>query len=222
MCVTTKSMKIKRISGFYGIGLIKGEALKKITAGTWIENPVVGQRVLLTKLPSETGGRYFEMEYECRPFTGKGVLPLHYHPTCTERFNILTGKARYLLGKKEYTAGPGEQVIFPPMIQHLHPWRDSNEELRVRLVSEADPPDMAGLNAALNTGITLFGMARGGKVNKEGLPNPLQLIVSGNYTLPGACPPGLSVSAARAILAPLAMVGHLAGYRVTYPEYGEV
>jgi quercetin dioxygenase-like cupin family protein len=196
--------------------------MKKMTAGTWIENPIVGQRVLLIKLPAETGGRYFEMEYDCQPFTGKGVLPLHYHPTYTERFDILAGKARYLLGKKEDTAGPGEQVIFPPKIQHLHPWSDSNEELRVRLVSEADPPDLAGLNAALNTGITLFGMARDGKVNKDGLPNPLQLIVSGNYTLPGACPPGLSVGAARVILAPLAMLGYLSGYRVTYPEYGEV
>jgi hypothetical protein len=29
--------------------------MKKITAGTWIENPVMGQRSLLIKLPSETG-----------------------------------------------------------------------------------------------------------------------------------------------------------------------
>jgi len=196
--------------------------MKKITAGMWIENPAAGQRVQLITLPKETGNRYFEIEYYCQPFTGKGVLPLHYHPTYTERFEILSGKARYLLGKKEYTANTGEKGILPRLIEHLHPWSDSNEELRVRFISEADREDGAGLEAALNTGITISGLAGEGKVNKQGLPNPLQLIVSGYYTLPGACPPGLSVGAARVILAPLALFGRLAGYRVTYPEYGEV
>ena len=196
--------------------------MKKVSAGIWIENPVMGQRSLLIKLPAETGGRYFEMEYICKPFTGKNAIPLHYHPTYTERFEIISGKARYQLGKEEGTAVPGDQLVFPPVIPHLHPWSDSNEELRVRLISEANPPDMAGLNANINTGITLFGLARDGKVGKDGLPNLLQQAVSGRSTLPGACPAGVSVGTARILLGFLAMIGKIAGYRVTYPEYGEI
>ena len=196
--------------------------MKKITAGTWIDNPVMGQRSLLVKLPAETGGRYFEMEYICQPFMGKNAIPLHYHPTYSERFEILSGHARYRFGKLEQIAGPGEQLLFPPGVEHIHPWSHSNEELHVRMFSEADPPDLEGLNANLNTGITLYGLARDGKVNKEGLPSFWQQAVSGRSVLPGACPAGLSIPATRLLLGFFGAVGHLAGYRVSYPQYGEV
>jgi quercetin dioxygenase-like cupin family protein len=196
--------------------------MKKVTSGTWIENPVAGQRVLLVKLPAQTGGSYFEMEYICQPFTGKYAIPPHYHPACTEHFEILRGKARYILGKAEKMAGTGETVIFPPGIEHIHPWSDSNEELHVRMFSEADPPDLASLNANINTGITNFGLARDGKVDKNGLPNLLQQAVCGIKNIPGAVPAGMSPGSARIVIGFLAWVGQLAGYRATYPEYGEV
>jgi mannose-6-phosphate isomerase-like protein (cupin superfamily) len=196
--------------------------MKKITTGMWIENPIMGQQSMLMKLPAETGGRYFETEYVCKPFTGRSAIPLHYHPTYTEHFQILSGKARYILGKTELSASLGDELIFPPKINHIHPWSDSNQELRVHLISEANPPDMAGLNANINTAVTLFGLARNGKVGKDGLPNILQQAVSGRSILPGACPAGLSIGSARIILGFLAMIGYLAGYRVSYPEYGKV
>jgi quercetin dioxygenase-like cupin family protein len=196
--------------------------MKKIAAGTWIENPIMGQRSLLVKLPTETEGRYFEMEYVCKPFTGKNAIPLHYHPTYIERFEIISGDARYFLGKEYGVAKVGDSLVFPPAVQHIHPWSDSADELRVRMVSEANPPDIKGLNANLNTGITLFGLARDGKVDKNGFPNLLQQAVSGRSILPGACPAGMSVGIARIFLGFLAALGRIAGYRVSYPEYGEV
>lgn len=196
--------------------------MKKITSGMWIENPVAGQRALLVKLPAETGGRYFEMEYICKPFAGKYAIPPHYHPACAERFEILSGSARYMLAKVEKTAGSGESVLFPPGIEHIHPWSDSNEELHVRMFSEADPPDLAGLNANINTGITNFGLARAGKVDKNGLPNLLQQAVCGIKNIPGAVPAGMSSSSARIVIGLLALAGQAMGYRATYPEYGEV
>ena len=45
------------------------------------------------------------------------------------------------------------------------------------MFSEADPLDLAGLNANINTGITNFGLARDGKVDKNGLPGILQQAV---------------------------------------------
>lgn len=196
--------------------------MKKISSGTWIENPVAGQRALLVKLPAETGGRYFEMEYICQPFTGKYAIPPHYHPACTERFEILGGRARYMLAKVEKTTEPGETVLFPAGIEHIHPWSDSNEELRVHMFSEADPPDLAGLNANINTGITNFGLARDGKVDRNGLPNLLQQAVCGIQNIPGAVPAGMSPNTARLLVGLLAWIGRAVGYRATYPEYGEV
>ena len=73
----------------------------------------------------ETGGRYFEMEYICQPFTGKYAIPPHYRPAVTERFEIIKGKARYMLAKAEKRANSGETVLFPAGIEHIHPWSDS-------------------------------------------------------------------------------------------------
>jgi len=196
--------------------------MTKITSGTWIENPVAGQRALLVKLPAETGGRYFEMEYICQPFTGRYAIPPHYHPAVTERFEITRGKARFMLGKVEKTAATGETILFPLGIEHIHPWSDSNEDLHVRMISEADPPDLASLNANINTGITNFGLARDGKVNKNGLPNLLQQAVCGIKNIPGAVPAGMSPGSARIVIGFLALCGHALGYHATYPEYGEV
>jgi quercetin dioxygenase-like cupin family protein len=196
--------------------------MKKITAGTWLENTATGERSLLVKLPVESGGRSFEIEYVCKPFSGKNSIPAHYHQSYTERFEILSGRARYLVGKEEHTAGKGETVVLPPRIAHMHPWSDSNEELRVHMFSEADPPDLKGLNANINAAITQYGLARDGKVGKDGHAAFLQQAVSATSVLPGACPAGISIGAARVFLGFFAVLGRLAGYRVSYPEYGEV
>ena len=92
----------------------------------------------------------------------------------------------------------------------------------MRQTVEANPPDLGGLNACINTGITLCGLAQDGKVGKNGLPGLLQLAVSAQSTFPGTYSPGLSVGAQRFIIALLAMVGKAAGRRASYPDYGMV
>jgi quercetin dioxygenase-like cupin family protein len=204
------------------MGIREAQVMKKITSGSWVENTATGERSLLVRLPAETGGSYFEIEYTCKPFSGKNSIPAHYHATYTERFEILSGRARYLLGKEEHTAEAGETIVLPPRIVHIHPWSDSAEELRVRLRSQADPADLRGLNANLNAAITQYGLAHDGKVDKNGHAAFLQQAVSGYSVLPGACPAGLSIPAARLILGAFAGLGRMAGYRVSYPQYGSV
>jgi hypothetical protein len=90
------------------------------------------------------------------------------------------------------------------------------------MFSEANPPDLNSLNANINTGITNFGLARDGKVDKNGVPNLLQQAVCGIKNIPGAIPAGMSPGSARVIIGLLAMIGKALGYRATYPQYGEV
>jgi quercetin dioxygenase-like cupin family protein len=196
--------------------------MKKILAGMWVENERMGQRTLVVRLPAETGGSSYVIEYFCQPFKGKGAQPIHYHLFYTEHFEILAGNARYQLGKQELTAPAGSRVTLPPGIPHLHPWSDSSEVLHVRQTVEANPPDLSGLNACINTGITLCGLAQDGKVGKDGLPGLLQLAVSAQSTFPGTYSPGLSISAQRVIVGLLALIGRTAGYRTSYPDYGAV
>ena len=87
----------------------------------WFENAPMGQRARLLTLPGETGGRRFVLEYVNRPYAGEYAVPPHLHPTYSETFEILSGRARYRVGREERTAEPGEQVVLPAGITHVHP-----------------------------------------------------------------------------------------------------
>ena len=150
----------------------------------WFENPNVGQRSRIVTLPGETGGRQFVLEYINQPFGGEHAVPAHVHTAYMETFEILKGRARYRFGSETKTAVAGERVAMPPLVLHVHPWSDSDEELHVRQVADAKPPDLRGLNASLQAAITIQGLAKAGRVNAKGLPNLLQLGVLIDTTMP--------------------------------------
>src|SRR5262245_36141527 len=143
----------------------------------------MGQRFRLVTLPAETGGQRFVREYVNRPRMGKYAIPEHFHPTWTETFEIVQGRARYSLGKVESEAAAGERVVMPPRVRHLHPWSASDEELVVVHTAVADPPDLHGLTASLQGIVTIFQLAGQGKVNAKGAPGLLQLAVIAEQTM---------------------------------------
>ena len=191
-------------------------------AETWFENVPMGQRTRLVTLPRETGGRCFVREYVNRPRMGKYAIPAHFHPTWTETFDILKGRARYRLGREEREAGAGEPVILPPRIPHLHPWSASDEELLVRHTAVADPPDLQGLTASLQAILTIFALAGQGRVNRRGAPSLLQLAVLAESTMPATYVPGPPPAVQRVLIQLLAGIGRLTGHRVLYPGFPAV
>lgn len=186
----------------------------------WFENALMGQRARLVTLPSETRGRSFVLEYINQPFTGKFAVPPHLHPTYSETFEILRGRARYRIGSKEGTAGPGEVVIMPAGIPHVHPWSDSADELHVRQTATATPPDQRGLTASLQGAITIFGLAGAGKVDRKGNPNLLQIAVIIREAMPATFLAGPPVWLQRLLFGGLAAIGRMVGYRNAYPRFG--
>jgi quercetin dioxygenase-like cupin family protein len=186
----------------------------------WFENGAMGQKTRFVTLPGETGGRSFVSEVVTRPFAGRYAVPAHFHPAATETFEILAGRARYIVGRIEGTAGPGDRVVMPPGLPHVHPWSDSDEELRVRQTAVVEPPDLRGANASLQALVTICGLAGAGKVNRKGLPNLLQLAVLVQESMPAtylAAPP---VFLQRLLFGVLGRLGRALGYRTGYPRYG--
>ena len=186
----------------------------------WFENPRQGQRVRFLTLPAETGGRGFTLEYVYRPFTGETAVPAHIHTAATETFQILSGEARYRLGRDERSLRAGEGVVLPAGVPHVHPWSVSGEELHVRQTATVESPDSAGLLASLQALVTLFGLATDGKTNAKGLPNLLQLAVLIRSTMPATYIAGIPVGLQRTVFGGLARLGALAGYRTAYAAYG--
>ena len=190
-----------------------------LKAGDSIENPVTGQRILFCRLAPDTQGAYVEVEYFNKPFTGKGAAPAHFHRTFTERFEILAGRSRYRLGKLEHDAQPGDVLTVPPAVPHLHPWSTSTDELHVRQTTIPERPDVAALEASGAPLVTLFGLARDGKVNKDGLPNLLQLAVLVQSMMPYSYLEGMPVPVQHVVFGAMAALGRALGYRASYPRY---
>lgn len=186
----------------------------------WFENPPMGQRARLVTLPSQTKGRSFVLEYINRPFTGKYAVPPHRHPTYTETFEILKGQARYRVGSEEKKAVPGDRIVLPAGVSHVHPWSDSAEELHVRQTAEANPADLRGLTASLQGAITIFGLAGAGKVNSQGSPSLLQVAVIIQRTMPATYLAGAPIFVQWLLFSALGTLGQAVGYRSMYPEYG--
>lgn len=189
-------------------------------SAVWFENPQDGQRFRLITLPSETGGRGFTLEYTYRPFTGRTAVPAHFHSRARETFEVLRGEARYQVGASVLPLGCRESIVLPEGLAHVHPWSVSAETLHVRQTTRLDRPDEAGLWASLQALVTLFGLAAAGKVNRRGLPNPLQLAVTVRSTMPATYLAGMPPVLQRLLFGGLARLGHAVGYRTAYPEYG--
>jgi len=188
----------------------------------WFENPTVGQRSRIVTLPAESGGRQLVLEYATRLYGGEHANPAHLHTTLTETFEILKGRARYRLGSDTKTAVAGDRIEMPPTVPHVHPWSDSLQELHVRQITVANPPDLRGLNASLQAEVTIQGLARLGRVNAKGLPNLLQLAVLLDTTMPATYLDGLPIAIQRLLFGALAPIGRMMGYKAAYREHGMI
>jgi mannose-6-phosphate isomerase-like protein (cupin superfamily) len=180
-------------------------------AGDQYENPVSGQRVVVLQPSKDTGGEYLRMEEFVRP-GGRLVLP-HVHVGQTETFEVLEGRLGALVGSRRFTADQGETITVAPGTEHDW-WNDGDTELHVEW--ELRGPGVARSEAMLET---LGGLMNDGKINKKGLPNPLQMAVMGREfkdVFRPASPPPIFQDVLLGLLAP---IGGALGYQATYEKY---
>ncbi|MDP9236910.1 MAG: cupin domain-containing protein [Chloroflexota bacterium] len=178
-------------------------------AGDVIENPVRGERVVFRRTAADTGGELLEFDFFMKP----GVPPVfeHVHPRQEERIEVVSGTVSYRLRGAEHRLDTGEIAVLPPGVRHTL-WNPGVEEAHV--IVEARPA------LTLETVFeTLFGLARDGKTNKRGTPNPLQAAVIGLESETFFPWPPIFVQ--RGLLAVLVPVLKLLGYRGRYPQYSK-
>jgi quercetin dioxygenase-like cupin family protein len=181
--------------------------------GDVIENPITGERITFLKTTRETNGELLRYEYILPPgFT----IPEHIHPQQEERHEVLSGTLRGSVGGQERDYGEGERVVGPAGVPHA--WQNPNPHQEVRIVSEISPP------LAFETLFeTYCGLARDGKITKQGIPrNPLQLAVLIDETRGMFYSTRVPIAVQEAFLAVVgvvASVGRLLGYKARYPLY---
>jgi quercetin dioxygenase-like cupin family protein len=176
---------------------------------TPLVNAVTGERIVIRKRSRGTGGELFEMSLYLAP--GGFIARPHVHPNQEERFEISGAPAMFRVGGVERLYQPGEVAVVPRGVPHVW-WNPSDEEVTT----------LIQFRPALNTETffeTYFGLAADGKVGKDGLPNPLQMMVlAREYRREMALP-----RREQAILGPIAMllapVARALGYRGRYERY---
>jgi len=180
-----------------------------VRAGESIENPVSGERITWRKTTAETHGERLEWEHTLQP--GAHVPRDHVHPQQEERFEVISGVARVRAGKEWRELAAGESIIVPPGTPHGL-YNSAGEETHVK----------AQLLPARNSELffeTTYGLARDGKVDREGVPNLLRLAVILRDLGEEHYMPGVPVALQKLGLTLLAPLGRLLGYRARYPEY---
>jgi quercetin dioxygenase-like cupin family protein len=178
-------------------------------AGEEIYNPVQNDRVVFRKTARDTDGELLRLELFVSP---RGGNPLHVHPLQEEYFEAVSGTLGIQVGDERRSVGEGEEAVVPPGTPHRW-WNEADEEARV----------LVELRPALNSEIffeTVYGLARDGKTDENGVPSLLQQAVTLNGVNKGeiylAWPP---IAVQKAFLAALAPVGRLLGYKDHYPKY---
>jgi mannose-6-phosphate isomerase-like protein (cupin superfamily) len=187
------------------------EERRMIRAGDSIENPVTGERLVFKKTAAETDGEY--VLFECVVEPSGFVAAAHVHPFQEERFEILEGAVTFKLDGQELPTGPGDRILVPAGRKHQF-WNAGETEARF----ECEVRPALEFERLVET---MFALARDGKTNRKGMPNPLRLAVIARAhfdTVRLPFPPAWLQRFGLVLGAPL---GWILGYRATYTSTDE-
>ena len=175
--------------------------------GEVIENPIHSTRIVFRKTEGQTEGASVEMDFFMAP--GGSVGGAHIHAIHRERMTVVSGTFHARLGKRRVMAGPGETIDVPAGSVH-DLWNEGSDE--AHLILELMP----GAKAA-ELFETIYGLARDGKLKRNGRPRLLQgAVIAKEYA---AYLPRPAVSIQKPGVALLAAVGGLLGRRPRYERY---
>jgi quercetin dioxygenase-like cupin family protein len=184
-----------------------------ICTGDVIHNPVTGEQLRFVKTARDTGGEAVVVEVTVEPHGY--VAAAHIHPHQSERFEIVSGKVGFRLGREKIEAIRGDVVVVEPGTAHKF-WNAGEE--RAVFVTEVRPA--LQFEQLIET---MFSLAADGKTNRKGMPNPLRLAVIARAHFDDVRLPFPPAWMQRAGLAMGAPVGRLLGYGATYePRPGEL
>jgi hypothetical protein len=191
-----------------------------IQAGYTFQNPLNQSHWLVIESDTETGGMGWMLEVRCAPNARPDIIE-HLHLTWTETFEIISGKAHYKLNGVQKTAETGETIVMSPRQPQIHPWNAGETEMVFRQVTRFEKPDPQAVQDVLGVFVTLFGLAREGKIAKNGLPkNPLQFVATAKtLAIYDSYDGKIPIPLQKLTIAAFGWLAEALGYRGVYPRY---
>lgn len=165
--------------------------------GETIEHPLSGERLTFLETSATTGGAFLKARIEMAP---RGSLPRpHTHPHGLEEFEVAEGRVQIEVAGRRRVAETGKTVVVPKGAGHM--WGNPFDDRAAVIV-------------------TLFGLARDGKVNpRTQMPVFLQLMSIAHAYRDGIGQPGPLGPLSRGLAAVVAPLARARGYAPRYPEY---
>jgi len=177
--------------------------------GVVFTNPVTGEQIEVLEIGEDDEGTFIRGRLTIQP-GGQGP-PLHVHPQHEEWFTVESGELTVHRGRDARTLAEGETVTIPPGTAHGF---ENRTDSVVTFVGGIRPQ-----SRLIHVLSTLFGLARDGKLRKDGSPHLLQAMVFAREMKDEmylASPP---LPVQRVLWTLLAPVGRLLGYRPVYDRY---
>ncbi len=182
--------------------------LQPFEVGEIVENPVTKERAVILEMPWQNA--YGRSVSELTALPGARVVGEHRHPSLHERFTVMKGELTVVRDRQRSVLHAGESADIEPGVWHDW-WNEAQADAIVRV--EITPGERFAHMIE-----TLFGLAREGHVDAQGMPDPLQLALFGQefsdvivFRKP---PPAVQ----RVVFGVLAPIARRRGYRATYPS----
>ena len=182
--------------------------LRPWQVGDVIENPVTKEWARILELPWQNPEGRSRAEMIAR--VGSRVVGEHTHPGASERFTVLEGELTVKRDGRTSVLAEGGTVEVSAGRWHDW-WNGADRDARV--IVEVTPGARFGQMLE-----TMFGLANLGYVDAKGMPDLLQMVMTGREfsdVVQFRTPPPAVQKVTFALLAPLA---HALGYRGTYPQ----
>jgi mannose-6-phosphate isomerase-like protein (cupin superfamily) len=136
-----------------------------INPGDTLVNSATGEELTFLETAASTGGEYVEVVCVVQP--GGAVAAAHVHPRQSETFTTVEGTLNVRVGKELLRLGQGESATVEAGTAHRF-WNEGDEPVAFHCrISPA-----LQFESLIET---MFGLARDGKTNRKGMPNPVRM-----------------------------------------------
>jgi mannose-6-phosphate isomerase-like protein (cupin superfamily) len=173
-----------------------------------IENPVTGERYTFLATAEETNGELLRVKAEIP--AGTPGVPLHYHLTFTEGFEVLEGRLDLRVGEGHLVLGSDESAMVPLGTAHRF-WNAGSKPA----IFEAEIRPARKMEQSLRA---MVGLARDGKTDDRGVPkNIFELALL--YELSESYIVGMPLFLQRGVFGILARLARGRGYDPEFSRY---
>src|SRR4051794_37285385 len=126
-----------------------------------------GLRLVFAQTAASSGGRELALDWHVAPGRRLVAVP-HVHAYDVERFEIVSGRARYRVGRRVHVRDAPHAYAVPAGALHVHPANAGTGDLHVRQSLRPDPPSYDLVLGVERYFETVFALAQRGGVLRSG------------------------------------------------------